>query len=56
MKSAVHKKKSKENKELKDTLCDITKKLDGFSKIDKKLEELVDYCCNEKRVEPETNQ
>jgi hypothetical protein len=43
------KKKSKENKELKTALCDISKKLISFAEIDKKLEELANYCCNDKK-------
>ena len=55
MKSAVQKKKkSKENPELKQTLCDIIKTLDCFKETDKKLEELANYCCGNKRVRPET--
>ena len=56
MKTPEKKKKSKENKQLKDALCDISKGLDRLLQTDKKLEELADYCCNEKRLEPEANQ
>ena len=55
MKSAVQKKKkSKENSELKNTLCDIIKTLDSFKETDKKLEELANYCSGDKCVRPET--
>ena len=50
MKSRTEKKKkSKENTELKSTLCDIIKKIDCFSQTDKKLEELVNYCSGDNR-------
>lgn len=50
MKAPVKKqKKSKENKELKDALCDIVNRLDGLNKVDKKLGELVEYCRSDKK-------
>jgi len=53
MKSAAQKsKKTKENTELKDTLCDIIKTLDGLSEsTDKKLEELANYCNGDRKCQ-----
>jgi len=49
MPKAVKKEKAKKNNELKETLCDIMSKLSNFAETDKKLEELVEYCCRDKK-------
>lgn len=49
------KKKCPKAQELKEALCDIVKKLNGFSETDRKLEELANYCSGEKRVRSETS-
>ena len=48
MKSAVKKKKAKQNPELKEALCDIMKTLSTFQETDKKLEELANYCSSDR--------
>jgi hypothetical protein len=47
--AAKKQKKVKENEELKETLCDIMNKCSKFVEIDKKMEELVEYCCKTKK-------
>ena len=56
MKNAINRKKpKKQHIELKNTLCDIIDTLNKFSKTDRKLEELANFCTGGTRVKSETN-